>query len=631
MTAEIQLALVLPLLLTLPGLAVVSVSAAWRDWPLLQRWCLAVGLSIAVYPVGFYLIRSLSAEITLGPLKLAALLILCGTVLIWQLRREWRAWFAFEPLEWLALVIFAATLFTRFWIIRDQPYPAWSDSLHHTLLTQLTAAQGRLPVNMEPYFPIDLGQYHLGLYALTGSAQMLSGAPAHTALLWTAQALNGLCGLGVYLVLDRKVGRWGAVVGAVVVGLWSFQPAWYVNWGRFTQVSSQTILLVTWTVTWETLRALRLSNITWSSTLGQMVVVAAVLNAATFLLHFRVAVFYIPLLLISLVREVEQARRFRQSRQLLTGVTLVGISSIILILPVAVEAVRIHVALSDAPRLASASEVAQTEQGYFTFPLETVVELAARPWLLTLTGIASLVGWLHRSRFAIGMTIWVALVFSLGYTYLLGSPVLNLTNLGAVLIMLYLPIALIIGSAAALILKRLKLDLSFPAMLTLTAALAVSGFITGRARATEIEPYRYFVSPADLQAMDWIRTHTPPDSVFAVSTHFWLPTFPHGMDAGYWIPYLTERRTTAGCMLFVFAPENYINWLLEVSRQVEKLNRADASTVINQLRSLGVDYIYVGARSGFVDPELMVDRLRGLPNVTVVYDQDEVRVLELAP
>ena len=113
----------------------------------------------------------------------------------------------FDSLEWIALAVMGMTLFTRFWIIRDQPYPAWTDSLHHAILTQLTAEWGRLPATMEPYFPVSLGEYHLGLYALSGTVEMLARVPAHTALLWTAQALNGLCGLGVFLVLDRLSGR----------------------------------------------------------------------------------------------------------------------------------------------------------------------------------------------------------------------------------------------------------------------------------------------------------------------------------------------------------------------------------------------------------------------------------------
>ncbi|NJM06960.1 hypothetical protein HC891_13475 [Candidatus Gracilibacteria bacterium] len=245
------------LLFTAPGWALLALSGLWRRFPGLQAWCVSIGLSIAFYPVLFYTFRTLLPSLRLGPLPLALLLLLCVTLALWLLRHEWRALVRFTPLEWLAIALVMLTLLTRLLIITDQPYPAWADSLHHALLTRLTAEHGVLPSTLEPYFAIPLGQYHLGLYALTASLAWLSGLPAHSALLLTAQMLNGLCGLGVFLALDRYSGRLGAVVGVAVVGLLSHQPAWYVNWGRFTQIASQTIMLIAWVLSWEALRIWR--------------------------------------------------------------------------------------------------------------------------------------------------------------------------------------------------------------------------------------------------------------------------------------------------------------------------------------------------------------------------------------
>lgn len=626
MTAEIQLALVLPLLLTLPGLAIVSVSSIWREWPLLQRWCLAIGLSIAVYPVGFYLIRSLSAEMTIGPVKLAAFLTICGVVLVWQLRREWRAWFAFEPLEWLALAIFAATLFTRFWIIRDQPYPAWSDSLHHTLLTELTARQGRLPFTMEPYFPIDLGQYHLGLYALTGSAQMLSGASAHTALLWTAQALNGLCGLGVYLVLDRKVGRWGAIVGAVVVGLISYQPAWYVNWGRFTQLAAQTVLLIAWLINWHVLASFRLDVLSRLEVVVRILVVA-LLNGAVFLFHFRIAAFYLPLLALSVVWEFWLGIQERRLQPFLVGITAIGLVSLLTVWPVLWTAVQIYLQRVAQPIYVLPQEVERSPNAYFDFPLTAVVELAGRPWLLLLAGICSLWGWQQRSRFVMAMLIWALVSMSFGYAYLLGVPALGFTNVGAAAIMLYLPLSLVVGAAGQMLWDRFDWLRRGPGFTGMLVALIIVGAVAGRYRAIEQEPFRYFIKPADVRAMEWIKAKTPAEAVFAVNTHFWLPNFPHGIDAGYWLPYLAHRKTTAGSMLFDLGPEEHRRWVVEASQAIVRLS--DDPTSLTDLRRLGVQYIYIGAHSGSSVSSLDGERLSQTPNVKLLYHQEDVWVFKI--
>jgi hypothetical protein len=185
-------AVVFAAMFLLPGWAILSFNQNWRRWQGLQRWCVAIGLSIAFYPVLFYTTRLVLPFLTFGPFKMGALLVVCGILIAWQMRRHWREQFAFDWLEWAAFAAFGMTLFTRFWVIRDYPYPAWSDSLHHVLLTQLTAVQGKLPTGLEPYFPISLGQYHLGLYSLSATVEWLTQVPAHSALLWTAQVLNGL-------------------------------------------------------------------------------------------------------------------------------------------------------------------------------------------------------------------------------------------------------------------------------------------------------------------------------------------------------------------------------------------------------------------------------------------------------
>ncbi len=309
-------------MLTIPGWTLLTLNQSWRYWQGLQRWIVAVGLSIAFYPILYYAACLLPTSLSLDlPSIITALLVIGALTILWRLHSHWKTSLAFDRLEWTAIIVFGMTMLCRLWIIGLQPYPAWSDSLHHTLLTQLTAEAGRLPGSLEPYFPISLEQYHLGLYAISGTLSSLAQVPAHTALLWAAQVLNGLCGLGIYLVLDRKAGRIAAVTGAIVVGLLSHQPAFYVNWGRFTQLASQTIMPIAWLVTWETIAAWRKTPKVTSSNLW-LAVVSAMLNAAVFLLHFRVAAFYIPPLAMSISYEVWQGIKQKQVRQVImaTGI-----------------------------------------------------------------------------------------------------------------------------------------------------------------------------------------------------------------------------------------------------------------------------------------------------------------------
>jgi hypothetical protein len=205
--AEIRTVLVLFILILVPGWAMLAVTDYWRKWEALQRWFLAASLGIAFWPVLYYALRVVMPALRLGTNKLVLLLVLFAALITWKLRKDWKVQFSLGQWGWVILGILAATLYTRLILAHRFPYPAWTDSLHHTLITELTALTGQLPKTLEPYANIPLTMYHLGLYALTAPVQLLAKVPSHTALLWTAQFLNGLCGIGVFLVLDKKVSK----------------------------------------------------------------------------------------------------------------------------------------------------------------------------------------------------------------------------------------------------------------------------------------------------------------------------------------------------------------------------------------------------------------------------------------
>jgi hypothetical protein len=217
----------------------------------------------------------------------------------------------------------------------------------------------------------------------------------------------------------------------------------------------------------------------------------------------------------------------------------------------------------------------------------------------------------------------------LGFLYLLGLPALNITNVGAVLIMLYIPISLVIGIAAEELFQTLMASgrlrvIGSPVVVILLILVSV---ITGRTRAIEIEEYRYFVSATDIAAMDWISANTPTNARFAINVTFWFPNLPHGTDAGYWIPYFTGRPTTAGSMLINFSSISYREWILEASRAIERL--MNDPSAIDDLRRLGVDYIYIGAQGDFSGSGLDGPRLSQLSGIHPVYHKDQVWVLQL--
>lgn len=631
---ELRVFLVTLAVLAIPGWALLSLRAGWRDHAPLQAWALALSLGVAFYPVLFAVLGAVAPWVPLGRTALLAILAFLLLVALWRLRRDCFATVRFTRLEQIALAVIAVTLATRAWVAHLEPFPAWSDSLHHVLLTELTANAGRLPASMEPYFPIPLGRYHLGFYALTATVQALAAVPAHVAVTWVAQVLSGLCGLGVYLVLDRHVGRVAAVIGVVCAGLISHQPAFYVNWGRFTQLAAQTILLPAWLVTWEALRRLAASGTAPADRAERRervlaVAAASLLVAGVLLLHLRVAIFLLVLLGATLAAELWRARRAPRARRLLlatSGVLLLG--SLALTGPRLLRAVSEYgaghwaVFRFQGGLAASAGQRLLGDPEYFSFSRQSLGYLFADGPVLAAVLALAAIALLRRNRLAWLFTLWTTVLLALGEAHRLEIPLLNVTNLGAVLILLYLPASLLVATGVAELLVWLRAGAG--AQTAVLIGFLALGAIGARDRVAQLEPARFFVTAADLRAMRWLDEVAPDDAIVAVRTVFWLPRAPHGSDAGYWIPYLTKHRTTVGPMISNLAPQ-YANWMIEMSRHVAAVREDDAELV--WLWRRGVRYLYLGARG---DPGEAAD-LAASPHLALRYADGGVFIFEVDP
>ncbi len=630
--SEISLVLVLAAMFLLPGSAVLVLSRAGQHWKGLQQYIVAVGLSLSFFPILFYGTRFLFPAARLGSNILWLILALSLGVTIWGIWQQKVFSLRLDRLEWAAVAVLVLTLLSRFWFANVHPFPAWSDSLHHTLLTDLTAVNGRLPHTLEPYFPNRLGMYHLGLYALSGTAQMLTSAPAYSALLWTAQFLNGLCGLGIYFVLDRYAGRTGAIVGLAVAGLFSAHPALWANWGRFTQLASLIVLPISWTIFLDTLLPQvskptarpHPSHSTW------MLLFATITTVAVFFYHFRVAVFYILLIGITLVWILLKDSTRPQRITIIKYGVIIGGVSLFLILPVLWDAATVFFAKRAVTVVPANTELQQqSRQSYYVFPLESIPYLAAPIWLLTLTGLAGLLGIIKRSPIIIINFLWVLLLIGLGNLYLLNIPALNITNLGAILIMLYLPISIIIGTGIELGLKWLPEQWSPRATAVFIPIMLLACLPAAWNKANLVEPYRHFVTEDDIAAMAWINDNIPTDATFAINTYFWLPAFAHGTDAGYWIPYFTHRHIVTSAMLTDGLSADFRQQILAQSQAAEAL--ATDVTAVTTLYDMGVQYIYIGAHGDFSGPGLQLTQLMQSDRVKLLYQHGGAAILQIKP
>lgn len=630
---ELKIVTTIAIMLLIPGWAFLSVTGIWKNWNPMQRWFLALGIGISFYPILFYLSRAILPALHIGERKLWVVLLIMFLTSVWFLRNSWQEQFELGKWGGVILAVLAATLFTRLWLAHLYPYPAWTDSLHHTLLTNLVSVNGILPYDLTPYAPTSLAQYHLGLYALTGSLQILADIPAHTALLWMSQTLNGLCVIGIFLFLDKKVSRLAALVGMIVVGLLSFQPAWYFNWGRFTQISSQSLFLIAAITTWEAMDNWKNDWPDQKPKIYFTTFLAGILNAAVFLLHYRAAGYLLPLLAIICIYEIigniQEKRHFIKS---ITGVCLIAIISFSLILPALIPAFEVYydkrvveVVKNDETSLKE--PIPTSENPYFSnYNLESVWSLSSKKWLIALAGAGAFIGLLGKKRSLTIITLlWCFALVLEGLAYKLNIPLLAFTNITGMMIMLYMPVGLLVGLLVHESFSKINEQRKSKIEPIFLWFLLFAGFIGSFYRLTDVEQYRQFMTNQDQMAMEWIKDHTPRNAVFAIHTYYWLPNSAHGSEAGYWIPYFAERKTTTDTMISSLGPKHD----MVINRSNAVMSLYTDQPAIDKLCELGVNYLYDGNKEAFDNKSFNLEAILTFPNVKPIYENNNVLILKL--
>jgi hypothetical protein len=600
---------------TIPGWFILSVSEYWKKWAPLQRWILAISISIAFYPVLFYFSRLLLPNLHIG---LNKLMLLGAFLLITIVIREYKNYkihFHFDKYEYIAVGFILLTLLTRFLMLSTHPNPAWTDSLHHSLITKLVALNGQLPYTLEPYEPVSLSMYHLGLYSITGTYSILSNVPAHTSLQWIAQVLNGLCGIGIYLFLDKYVNRKSAIVGLIVAGLFSFQPNWYFNWGRFTQLSAQVLFGSAMLINFEAIANIKKFEKKSLKTI--VILLASFLNAGIFLLHFRVAIFYFLFILVIVIFELINSCRESRFFKFIANLGSITLLSLILISPSIVQAFIKYLSLKSIQ-----TSVGQGfDISYYYFPFSTYFSLGLPVWLFIFTIFFLILGLFKKNVLIWKIFIWVGSLLGLGYLYLMNIPFLMVTNLGAIIIMLYIPTALIIGVGYSEIIKIT------PSKATerLFHAFIIAGLLFGYVRVFDIEESRFFISDEDLKTMSWINDNTPISAKFGINTIFWLKDHPHGIDSGYWIPYFTGRTTNTGTMLFNIGSKTHAEGIVKESLLVEKFYKDFDANILHELCFSNINYLHIKNVNN--ERELLTMESLGL--VSIEYHENNTWIIAL--
>lgn len=424
--------------------------------------------------------------------------------------------------------------------------PMFGDSLHHTMITTIIMSTGQVPTGYAPFVPVDTFTYHFGFHTLAATFGLLSGSSAPYSVLLIGQALIVMAVPGAY-ILNRQLfnTRLAGLGAALLTGFVSLMPNYYINWGRYTQLAGQVLLMAALTF------VVRAMSAEWKRS---DVAITAFCVAGLIVVHYRVLIFFgLFGLALGAWQLITMWGRWKAvwaawGRGLLAvAIGLIATSTWVY-----------NLATNYLPGLAGRlSTVTSDYLAQYNNPgaLPFYVGL-----LLPAIGLAGVViavmSALSRraaqsggDSAAITPPYFVALVVAMWMALLIASLWVVPGAIGSytVAITLYIPLSALGGYAVAWACRVAGRLLSAPptafALGILVAAPVLASF-TGASHVADPAQFAY-VQPADLRAFNWIKANTPPDAKFLISSEFsYAGRGVTASDAGMWLPLLAGRNVS---------------------------------------------------------------------------------------
>lgn len=494
---------------------------------------------------------------------------------------------------------------------RNLTVPMWVDSPQHVWIVQRILAEGGLPATYGPLIPSQAFDYHFGFHAVAAVAAWSSGAAAPLATLVAGQVLSALSGLAVYL-LTRELTRSdrAAAVAAVLVGLVTSYPTYYVTWGRYPELAGLVVL----PAAFASVRSALESDWRWRD-----LAASSVAGGALILIHPRVAIFTAALITAWFITRGIRPRPPRGSPEPSSGehhegearvrawlhgaplshaigrLMVLGGGAVALVSPWLTAMWTLHRSQTVLPSVTAPSHAITS------FPLDLVVAGDDR-YLAGLALLGLLIAVYRQPRLAATLILWSGIVLIAADPPLLGLPINLWVNANSIAIAAFVPIVVLVGSLveeiAASLGERSRRPLRRLALPVLILALAGSRFPT---MVGIVSPCCGLIGPGDSEAIAWVRDNTPAEAKFVIDGYIWQDRIWAGSDAGYWLPVLADRATTLPPLFYAVGPEQSVRLIQETAAQISQA-AADPSALARTARANGAAFVFVGSRGGRLDP-----------------------------
>lgn len=619
------------LIYALPGLGLLRLAwpgARALSWG--EQLGLGIGLSMALLPL--WLVWTQLIGLRLGPWNAYLPILLGLAAMTWTLRGlrlpAWRRprlaelpWFDLGLVAVIGLIVMP-----RLIAVGSLEAPSWGDAYQHTMITQLILEHGGLFDSWQPYVPYITLTVQFGFSGLAAALAWVLGVGSVEATILAGQLLNASAVIALYPLALRFSGgrRWAGLVALLVAGLISPLPGFYVNWGRYAQLSGQVVLPVAIWLTWALLEA---RGRPW-----RQVGLVGLSVAGMALCYYRMAFFYAVFVLVLLLCWALPSWRWRWAewRPAALWLALAGALTGLLFLPWA-----IHVSQSQLSATMAVS-VQQTPPLWYVIndyqawrDLPTHVPIP----LLVVSAAALLWALIRRQWAVLGLGLWSLITASYVAGSLIRLPGAILMQSFALIIALYIPVALLGGWLWA---ELADLVRRWPRASGAVAALLFLGLAGwgGLQQLRIIDPSFMLVTRADMRAMRWIAAETPADAQFLVHGYpVWNGLSAVGADAGWWLPLLAGRSNTMPPQYALSneapTPPDYTVRLIQFYEQLQA-SPPPSPTGLRLLCDWGITHVYNGQGQGLVgfgaDQLFAPEELRASPYFRQDYREDRVTV-----
>jgi hypothetical protein len=497
------------------------------------------------------------------------------------------------------------------WVLRHQVVGLGSDSYHHTLITQLIYDHGGLLDDYQPATDQLISfSYHYGYHAVMAALMWLSGWGARLLVLVSSALLVMITTLSVSLLAEEITEQYSAgIVANAFTGLVFVFPMYMLNWGRYTQLAGLALVPVF-------LQMCLAYYKKYSNRIDiSKILPIALIATGIAITHYRVTIMAVlAIILFCFLARKDNQYSVRRNFSFLIILAITAGIAFFFFSPWLVHVIQSHQA-------GYRVMIEDVSSEYYSITRLDIpaIEYPTNILAVICIAIGTLWGIIKKNWFVFWMLAWAAAMLLLSGPYLLA----DIMDRISVIISLYIPAAIIIGWVSYEIFRRLKSSFRLFAIIIFLLMI----FWSGNYALHKNLIGRGFVTPSDLDAAAWIKSNTPDNAFFIVNTYKFSFTsnFVIGIDGGYWLPLLADRRTITIPMIYSiekFRQQNGLQQMLDLYNLGQDLT---THTALDYIHKVKASYVYIGEQGDRIDVSLLLSS----EHYNLVYQKDRVYVFKI--